>query len=186
MILPGPSHTLIVLPGPDQYSYTTIDTVMHSQPPLLAPSLLSSDAEKRPRRVPALYEDILILIFDLFDTRFWLDRITCTNCALVCRAWTEPAYRVLWRSLAPHTALQLYNILSPLPENKEPGSIEIRDYFTKVSRSGVFIVCVIGYVSIRTFADCRGEFIHTIQQTVGPVPAVFFVCSRSAGIRSLL
>ncbi|RPD76981.1 hypothetical protein L226DRAFT_611371, partial [Lentinus tigrinus ALCF2SS1-7] len=38
------------------------------------------------------------MIFDMLDLQVKRDQQTCVHSALVCRAWTEPASRVLWRS----------------------------------------------------------------------------------------
>ena len=45
----------------------------------------------------AIFEhDVLSMIFDMFDLEDKQDRATCARSSRVCRAWTEPASRVLW------------------------------------------------------------------------------------------
>ena len=45
----------------------------------------------------AIFEhDVLSMIFDVFDLEDEQDRATCARSSRVCRAWTEPALRVLW------------------------------------------------------------------------------------------
>ncbi|KAL7278575.1 hypothetical protein ACG7TL_007574 [Trametes sanguinea] len=51
-------------------------------------------------RVPLYHYDILVYIFDIFESRFrGAGRRTLASCALVCHAWSGPASQVLWRTL---------------------------------------------------------------------------------------
>lgn len=45
-------------------------------------------------------EDILDCLFDTLESRSkGLGRRTLASCALVCKAWSDPASRALWRRL---------------------------------------------------------------------------------------
>ena len=131
----------------DCYLSTSLHPALHdssmmspSQPLMLAPPLLifSAASENHPLQAPSkasptLCEDILIVIFDLFDTRWRDDRLACARCALVCRSWSGHANKVLWSIMIPEMALPLYNILSPLPSDTVPVSKNLQQYFEKVS-----------------------------------------------------
>ena len=69
----------------------------------------------KPLAISRLHADIFMSIFDQFDTTRAIDRTSCARCALVCRAWAEPASKALWRSLWG-SLLPLYGILFPVPE----------------------------------------------------------------------
>lgn len=54
-------------------------------------------SESTTRTHLAMYTyDILRAILDEFDPYYDEDRMTCASSARVCRAWYEPAIRVLW------------------------------------------------------------------------------------------
>ena len=62
-----------------------------------------------------LHEDILMVVFDCFDTARAADRAACFHCSQVCSLWSEPALRVLWKNI-DDSLLSLYWILLPDPE----------------------------------------------------------------------
>lgn len=95
---------------------------MHSfsEIPIRTPESIVADGQGKPRGVssgalPALYEDLLHLVFEHFDCETVEGSAACASCALVCRAWTEPSAKVLWRSLRGWIDVlsPLYNILRP-------------------------------------------------------------------------
>ena len=85
-----------------------------------------------------LHYDILILIFQEFDLGLLIDRANCAQCALVCRAWSDPASRVLWRTFW-YSTIPLCHILLPLSNASEaynnPGESGLTEYYDKVRTS---------------------------------------------------
>ena len=64
---------------------------------------------------PRIHGDILVLLFDAFDTSQSVDRVACAKGALVCRDWADPALAALWRSLWG-SLLPLYGLLLSVPD----------------------------------------------------------------------
>ena len=61
---------------------------------------------------------VFIAVFDQFDMldKDGADRAACARCARVCRSWSEPALKALWKTLSS-TLLPLYSILLPPSES---------------------------------------------------------------------
>ena len=62
-----------------------------------------------------LHEDILMIVFDCFDTARAADRAACFYSSQVCSLWSGPALRALWKNIGD-SLLPLYWILLPDPE----------------------------------------------------------------------
>ena len=62
-----------------------------------------------------LHQDILMAVFDCFDTSEAAGRAACFRCSQVCPLWSEYALRALWKNIGA-SLLPLYWILLPDPE----------------------------------------------------------------------
>ena len=62
-----------------------------------------------------LHEDILMVVFDCFDTARAADRAACFHCSQICSLWAGPALRALWKNIGD-SLLPLDWILLPDPE----------------------------------------------------------------------
>ncbi|RPD60827.1 hypothetical protein L227DRAFT_610918 [Lentinus tigrinus ALCF2SS1-6] len=82
----------------------------------------------------ALFEyDVLSMIFDMLDLQDQRDRATCARSARVCRAWTEPASRVLWNG----TRWRLRELCTVLLQHAEgPGTVRRGSAMNKIFKSG--------------------------------------------------
>ena len=120
---------------------------------------------------PVLYEDLLRLVFEHFDCETDEGSATCASCALVCRAWTEPSAKVLWRSLRSgwKDALSpLYNILHPVGKSTVHDSA---GYYTEASLIDS-LTLMLWLISV---ADLVGKAIYR-SQALGTLPAALLLC----------
>ncbi|TBU52562.1 hypothetical protein BD310DRAFT_831934 [Dichomitus squalens] len=115
---------------------------------------------------PALYnQDVLALLFDVFNPFNRTDRATCARSARVCRAWAEPASSVVWSKGVDLTIL--FRILH------RPSSLDTMARKISSSDPGMTQekLQVIRHEAWQSFLRCGARIRELSEGTFGLIPA---------------